>query len=112
MQFRESTYTRIKTINLTIDGNDKLISEFGAADISRLRSMYVFDAYDSIKRITTELAFLTDKKRLGKTKILDFINDLIFQVTNVLFLTKRYAVLRTQEKENVEKIKRKKKGAK
>ena len=85
LRFRNKVYTRVKAVLL----NDELIEGLSSKDLTRLRSIYTYDFYDTVKKLTTEIALISDKKRLKDNESLKFISVLEIQVKNILFLSKK-----------------------
>ena len=101
LKFRKRTYTRLKTVILT----EEHIKDLDRRDISRLRSIYIYDFYDNVKRLTSEVTILTDRKRLGKTSLMEFHKTQEIQLKNILFLTKVIVSKATKENKALRRIK-------
>ena len=85
LKFREEIYNRVKSVLL----DDELISGLTYKEISRLRSIYLYDFYDNVKRLTTEMALLKDGKRLKTNKALKIHKSMEIQIKNIIFLNKK-----------------------
>lgn len=88
LKFRETVYNRVKSVLL----DDELISGLSPKEIVRLKSIYLYDFYDNVKRLTTEMALLHDKKRLGNNNALKIHKSMDIQIKNILFLNKKIVV--------------------
>ena len=85
LNFKQKFYTRVKTVPLT----DDLVEGLSAADMSRLKSMYLYDFYDTIKKLTGEMTCINDKKGIQRTVVFDYYSAIGTQIKNVIFLQKK-----------------------
>ena len=99
LKFRSEVYTRVKAVLLT----DYLIKELPFSDLNRLKSIYMYDFYDNIKRLTSEVTLLNDNKGLKTTKCVTFLSVLEIQLKNILFLTKKIAIGKAKRAKKLEK---------
>ena len=92
LRFRSKVYTRVKAVLLT----DNLVEELPLTDLVRLKSIFIYDFYDNIKRLTSEVTLLNDNKRLKETECIKFLGVLEIQLKNIIFLSKKIAILRSR----------------
>ena len=85
INFKQKFYTRVKAVPLT----DDLVEGLSAAEMSRLKSMYLYDFYDTVKKLTANMTFINDKKRVKNHKLFDYHSAIEIQIKNVLFLQKK-----------------------
>lgn len=105
LRFRNKVYTRVKAVLLT----DDLVKELSYQDLVRLKSIFTYDFYDNIKRLTSEVTLLNDNKRLKETNCLEFSKVLDIQLRNIIFLTKKIVILNTKRGREISKQKEKQK---
>ena len=68
INIKQKFYTRVKAVPLT----DDLVEGLSAAEMSRLKSMYLYDFYDTVKKLTANMTFINDKKRVKDHKLFDY----------------------------------------
>ncbi len=93
LKFRSKVYTRVKAILL----NNELVEGLSLSDLTRLKSVFTYDYYDNIKRMTTEVALLNDNKALKKTKCLEYMKVLEIQLENIIFLSKKIVLMKNKD---------------
>lgn len=105
LRFRNKVYTRIKAVLL----DDSMLEGLSVKEISRLRSIFTYDFYDTVKKLTSEITLISDRKRLKTNNSLDLIGVLEIQVKNIIFLSKKIVKLRSESTKQINKEKEKQK---
>lgn len=99
LRFRSKVYTRVKAVILT----DELVEKLSLLELKRLKSIFIYDFYDNIKRLTSEVTLLNDNKRLKDNNCLTFAATLEIQLKNIIFLSKK--IVKFKNRETIERNK-------
>ena len=83
--FKQKFYTRVKSVPL----NDGLVKGLTAVELSRLKSMYLYDFYDTIKKMTGMMGMLNEKKHIKDNYLDEYYEAIGIQYRNFLFLQKK-----------------------